>query len=303
MKQIFFCALFLLSSSILHAQVGIGTTTPKAFFNVADGKDVLFGQDVSGAGKKLIWYADKAAFRAGYVNGTQWNIAQVGPYSFAAGYNATASGNGGIAMGSGTSASGLSSTALGINVSTNNRYGSFIIGDLNSEIYSNTNDNQMMMRFSNGYKFFTNLGSQTYATGLEVLPGGNAWQTTSDSTRKENFRPANGADFLKKIANMRLGSWNYKGQDAKTYRHYGPMAQDFFAAFGHDELGTIGEDKSINQADFDGVNLIAIQALIRKIEKLEAENGSLREETASLRSDIEIIKRHLANDSKLTFKP
>ena len=82
---------------------------------------------------------------------------------------------------------------------------------------------------------------------------------------------------------MRLGTWNYKGQDAKQYRHYGPMAQDFFAAFGHDELGVIGEDKSINQADLDGVNLIAIQALIKEVEALKAENKLLRDSEAVIK--------------------
>lgn len=89
---------------------------------------------------------------------------------------------------------------------------------------------------------------------------------------------------------MRLGSWNYKGQDVKQYRHYGPMAQDFFAAFGHDELGTIGEDKSINQADFDGVNLIAIQALIKEVEALKAENKSLKLAEASMKAETQSLK-------------
>ncbi|WP_243406503.1 tail fiber domain-containing protein [Siphonobacter curvatus] len=126
---------------------------------------------------------------------------------------------------------------------------------------------------------FTNANA---SMGVQVLPNGNAWQTISDSTRKENFRAAGGASFLKKISQMRLGSWNYKGQDVKQYRHYGPMAQDFYAAFGKDELGTIGEDKSINQADFDGVNLIAIKALIEKVEKLEVAVKDLQQENASL---------------------
>ena len=53
------------------------------------------------------------------------------------------------------------------------------------------------------------------------------------------------------------------------------MAQDFYAAFGKDSLGYIGCDTLINQQDFLGVNLIAIQALekrTQKIEQLETEN-------------------------------
>ena len=39
--------------------------------------------------------------------------------------------------------------------------------------------------------------------------------------------------MLIKIRGLSLTSWNYLGQDSKQFRHYGPMAQDFFAAFGH----------------------------------------------------------------------
>ena len=287
MKPFVLATLALVSSANLYAQVGIGTTTPKAFFNVANGKDVLFGQDVSGVGTKLIWYASKGAFRSGYVDGTQWDIDQVGANSFATGVRATAS--------------GFNTVAMGSNVSTDNNSGSFIFGDTGGTLFTTTNVNQMVMRFGGGYTLYTSAnGQQTSAVGVRLASGGNAWQTLSDSTRKENFRPSDGASFLKKIARMRLGSWNYKGQDAGQYRHYGSMAQDFFTAFGHDGVGTIGDDKSINQADFDGVNLIAIQALIKKVDQLEAQNSTLRlenntlkETTSSLRTDIDAIKNQL----------
>ena len=76
----------------------------------------------------------------------------------------------------------------------------------------------------------------------------------------------------------------------KQYRHYGPMAQDFFTAFGHDELGAIGVDKSISQADFDGVNLIAIQALIKEVEALKAENTNLKQAQTSIKMETESLK-------------
>jgi len=321
MKLIYTLSIAFLSTlSVTYAQVGIGTNAPRAFFHVIPGQTVLFGADTSGGtGFKMIWYGTKGAFRAGGATyfslspGDQWNYDKVGYYSFASGSNTTASGTYSMAMGYRTvasaeattalgyytTASGAHSTALGAHVSTNGRVGSFIIGDASSNnpgTFSD-NDHQFMARFAGGYKFFTT-GEATI--GVQLESNGNAWTTLSDSTRKENFRAVDGAAFLQKIAAMRLGSWNYKGQDAKTYRHYGPMAQDFFAAFGRDGVGTIGHDKAINQADFDGVNLIAIQALIQKVEKLEAENKALRtqnetfgRETASLRADVEAIKQLL----------
>ena len=326
----------LLISAPGFAQVGIGTTTPKAFFNVADNKDVLFGNDVSGEGNKLIWYASKAAFRAGYVTDAQWNSNQVGIHSFAAGFNTIASGPGSTALGARATSAGAGSmaigyttysgghysTAMGNNVSTGSKTGSFIIGDYTgtaiiagdqNRVFFNTADNQMVMRFEGGYLLYSSAPNvQATAVGVKLAPNANAWQTLSDSTRKENFRPADGAAFLDKISQMRLGSWNYKGQDAKQYRHYGPMAQDFFAAFGRDGVGTIGEDKSINQADFDGVNLIAIQSLIKEVNQLKVDNQALRTELADAKRNettqarldkIEALLSDRPADATLTFKP
>ena len=61
------------------------------------------------------------------------------------------------------------------------------------------------------------------------------------------------------------------------------MAQDFHAAFGKDKYGTIGSDTGINQADFDGVNLIAIQALEKRTEMLNTESKRLSAENDQLK--------------------
>ncbi|MEO8110522.1 MAG: hypothetical protein ABI594_10835, partial [Ginsengibacter sp.] len=74
---------------------------------------------------------------------------------------------------------------------------------------------------------------------------------------------------------FKLATWNYKGQDSKTFRHYGPMAQDFHNAFGHDALGNIGCDTLINQQDFLGVSFIAIQALEKRTEKIEGQQKQI----------------------------
>ena len=64
---------------------------------------------------------------------------------------------------------------------------------------------------------------------------------------------------LEKIAAMPLNTWQYRNQEAK-YRHMGPMAQDFYGAFG------LGEsDKQIDAVDADGVALAAVQGLNAKL--------------------------------------
>lgn len=102
MKNIITFLLLLFFVATGSAQnVGIGTITPQARLHVAD-SSVLFAADgipsgtanppVSGAGRRLMWYPGKAAFRSGYVIGTQWDRDSIGLYSFAAGHSNTARG-------------------------------------------------------------------------------------------------------------------------------------------------------------------------------------------------------------------
>ncbi len=120
---------FILIINTIFAQtgkVGINTTAPQAMLHVKD-SSVLFSGSInlpttpgdppaSGAGARMMWYADKAAFRAGYVNlnnPTVWDKNNIGIYSTAIGIGTTAPGPGSTAMGSGTTASGGISTAIG----------------------------------------------------------------------------------------------------------------------------------------------------------------------------------------------
>lgn len=67
----------------------------------------------SGAGTRLMWHPGKAAFRAGRVNGAEWDDANIGHYSMAFGRQTEASGQSSTAMGNATVASGDYSTAMG----------------------------------------------------------------------------------------------------------------------------------------------------------------------------------------------
>lgn len=105
--------------------VGIGTVTPLARLHVVD-SSVLFSAagnvpgtpnspPISDAGRRMMWYPDKSAFRVGYVTSSQWNQTNIGVHSVAMGYNTIASSNASTALGNTTTASGYSSTALGNN--------------------------------------------------------------------------------------------------------------------------------------------------------------------------------------------
>ena len=84
---------------------------------------------------------------------------------------------------------------------------------------------------------------------VTVIEGEVGFTNLSDKTKKENFQPVDGEEVLEKIRGFELSSWNFIGHDPKGFRHYGPMAQDFFVAFGHDGLGQIGSETTINSGD------------------------------------------------------
>lgn len=67
-----------------------------------------------GAGTRLVWYPAKAAFRAGQVDGAQWDDNNIGNSSVALGYSTTASGPQSTALGVLTTASGSQSTTTGV---------------------------------------------------------------------------------------------------------------------------------------------------------------------------------------------
>jgi len=101
---------------VTNAQnVGIGTLTPQAPLTVAPNKTVLFGGDTLNAGTKMMWLPAKAAFRAGAVDGVNWNPDSIGNWSFASGYNTRAIGSYSFAIGSNSTASGNFSIAMGSN--------------------------------------------------------------------------------------------------------------------------------------------------------------------------------------------
>jgi hypothetical protein len=125
---------------------------------------------------------------------------------------------------------------------------------------------------------------------IKIIEGEVAYTFTSDSTKKENFKLVNGEEVLSKINKFRLMSWNYKGHDPKKYRHYGPMAQDFYNAFGNDGVGKVGSPITINSGDLAGVSLVAIQALEKRTDKLQKELDLRNKEAELKNKELELLK-------------
>lgn len=72
------------------------------------------------------------------------------------------------------------------------------------------------------------------------------------------------SELLQRLRDLPIGTWSY-GWETTEVRHLGPMAQDFWAAFG---LGT--SDRRINLGDANGICMAAICELADRIDELEA---------------------------------
>ena len=160
-----------LTYDAVNSRVGIGTSNPFARLHVQD-NNVLFSSTGSfenpgpppaqGAGKRMMWYGDKGAFRVGNVNGTHWDQDSIGIYSFASGQNCVASGVMSTALGQGTTARGGFSFAIGVfSIASGNS--STSIGQLT--IASASNSTAFGYQTTASGEFSTSMGFQTIATG------------------------------------------------------------------------------------------------------------------------------------------
>src|SRR5262249_49566386 len=180
---------------------------------------------------------------------------------------------------------GSANTASGLNALLNNSIGDFntAIG-AGADVYVGNLTNATAI----GFGAVVNASNKVRLgnDSVTVIEGKVAFTTSSDKTKKENFEPVDGEAVLGKIRGFELSSWNFIGHNPKEFRHYGPMAQEFFAAFGHDGVGQIGTETTINSGDLAGILMIAVQAL----EKRTAELKQKEAQVAVLESEVKDLK-------------
>ncbi|MBZ5545916.1 MAG: tail fiber domain-containing protein [Acidobacteriia bacterium] len=131
------------------------------------------------------------------------------------------------------------------------------------------------------------------------LTAGGAWTDMSDRNAKTNFAPVDGREILERLAEIPIQRWSYRAEPG-SIRHLGPMAQDFYAAFGLGE-----DDKHIATVDEGGVALAGVQALYRlslrkdaEIKELkdaasrkEAQTQALAEQNRKLAQEVEDLRK------------
>ena len=281
------------------------------------------GVPIEGAGTRMMWYPRKAAFRAGYVNGTQWDAANIGAYSIAMGINVRASGDSSVALGASATAaqagafaagvhvtaSGAASVAMGYAAHTNARQGSFVFGDRSTVDTLRAGVNHSAnWRVSGGFRIFT---SSNLTTGVTIQSGSvvsnwgqsNAviststgaylgtdgiWHDVSDVNRKHLFTDVSGEDILARLRTLPVRSWSYR-VDPDDVRHVGPTAQDFYAAF---RLGR--DDRTISAVDVGGVAMAGIKTLDERSLVQQQRIDALERENAELRARLDRIEAALA---------
>lgn len=102
----------------------------------------------------------------------------------------------------------------------------------------------------------------------------------SDENTKENRTPVKADLILEGLEEIPVEAWNYKQGEGDGGAHIGPMAQDVNAQFGP---GAAPGGKMIDLVSMNGIALAGIQALAKKVKKLE--KGGL--DTARAKRDTE----------------
>lgn len=136
---------------------------------------------------------------------------------------------------------------------------------------------------------------------MEILNNGNmtiagALTENSDVNAKTKITAVSPESILQLVSKLPISQWEYK--DARGERHIGPMAQDFYAAFG---LG--GTETGISTLDTAGVALVAIQALQKENVQLKTAHRTLltayHKQQQQLKEQRELLLEQQKTDKRL----
>jgi hypothetical protein len=234
--------------------------------------NILSGADAAIAGGD----SNDVSNSYGFIGAGRQNVASGEGSVVGGGYGNAAKGSWStIPGGYESSATGIGSFAAGVrsNAAT---AGAFVWSDDASSAtqLSATAANQFLARASGGFTLWTNA---TNSVGAKLAAGSGTWASASDRNMKTDIARIDDAAVLDKVAMLPIERWSYTSE--RGVRHLGPMAQDFYAAFGVGE-----DDKHITSIDEDGVALAAIKALHARVRSLDAENVQLRARLAAVKT-------------------
>lgn len=177
--------------------------------------------------------------------------------------------------------------------------GSFVWSGFYDELATptvSTNDYSFTVRAPGGVRFITTQATNNLeilgaigTNGVAVAPGGTAWLTLSDSNAKTAVKQVDPREVLTKLSRMPVTEWEYKHDPHRRY--FGPMSQDFHAAFG---LGR--DEKTINTLDADGVLFLSVQGLVEELKERDKAIEELKRKSAEvdeLKSELRALREQM----------
>ncbi|MGA8029612.1 MAG: tail fiber domain-containing protein [Bryobacteraceae bacterium] len=264
----------------------IGGDSYNIVTNGAIGATIAGGGAVNQSSETL--YPNTVSADFGTVSGGVGNTAG-GDYStVAGGYENSASGSYSIAAGGYLNiARGAYTFAGGWNAAASDN-GSFVWCQENGDVCTSKGTNSFMVSAGGGVYLYSGPGGQ----GCYLTASAGSWACSSDRNLKSNVASIDPLSVLERVAQMPISQWSMKS-DTAGHKHIGPMAQDFYAAFG---LGDT--DKYIAQGDAQGVALASIQGLYRIVQEKNEQIRSLLqekgEEIQALKTQLEALEERIA---------
>lgn len=259
-----------LSVDLTNFRVGINNISPAVALDVNG--TVRAGAGIFGSGSTVSGIGSFLAANGTTISGN-WASCTGGQF------NVITSDYAWIPGGRSCEAAGIYSFAAGVRAMALHD-GAFVWADSTTDLFTtdfvSTAVNQFSVRCRGGARFVTAIDSNSDpSSGVELAAGGGSWSSLSDRNAKEDFASIDTERLLERLVAIPISTWKYKTQDASV-RHIGPMAQDFYSAFGVGE-----DDRHITSIDANGVALAAIQALYKRNlkfkEQLTDQNNEIRE--------------------------
>jgi hypothetical protein len=154
-----------------------------------------------------------------------------------------------------------------------------------------SSNNTFNVRATGGVVFVTGVNASTgWPTWECYTYNGGGWTCSSDRNLKRNLTDLDGTAVLAKLMAMPIYQWQPKNGPNAKLKHAGPMAQDFYAAFG---LGD--SDRSIGMQDAEGVALSAIQGLYQVMLEKDAKIEAQQRTVNAQQREIDALKDRVAS--------
>lgn len=294
-----------------YGRVGLGTSTPAVEMHVADGDTptVRLDQDGSGGWAPQRWDVagnEANLFIRDVTNGSTLPFriqpgapssaltiksgGNVGVGTWSPSANLHVYGNDGATQLLVEEASSTTALRTGIHVKNNGPVAVRLENTASGVRWlfgANTGDTFAIAKLGAGVKFELD--------GNGNLEIGGTLTENSNVHFKENFVVVNPRDVLAAVAELPITSWNFKFDDP-SLRHLGPMAQDFYRAFG---LGA--DEEHIAPIDTNGVALAAIQGLNEIVEEKDAQIEALQAQNAELEARLTALEQAVRPAPRTSF--